>query len=108
MPGVRFETVRPSLASRAVLTARVRGALEQREFEEAGTAITDQLAAAESALRIDKIFCEWGLLGVEGLEIDGRPATPEALIQDGPLELCREIAEAIRRDCHLGEDERKN
>lgn len=41
-------------------------------------------------------WVRWGLHKIEGLEIDGAPATVETLIQSGPPALYREIAAEIR------------
>jgi hypothetical protein len=51
---------------------------------------------------------KWGLAGIEGLEIDSKPATPESLIERGPEELVREVLAAIRREAGLSEDEKKD
>ena len=45
---------------------------------------------------------------LEGLRIDGEAATVESLIESGPENLAREIAEAIAEESSLNEDERKN
>jgi hypothetical protein len=57
---------------------------------------------------IDRTYLEWGLVDVSGLEIDGETATPELVLLKGPEELCREAVDAIKAECHLTEDERKN
>jgi hypothetical protein len=106
--GVRFRTLRMSLARRADLTRRVRGLLERLEFHGAGEGPADKLEAGLLELEIDRTYIEWGLLELEGLEIDGGPASVRALVERGPEELCREIAAAIRASCGLTEAERKN
>jgi hypothetical protein len=45
---------------------------------------------------------------VEGLEIDGAAATPETLVEQGPVELAMEILGRIKSECGMTEDERKN
>ena len=45
---------------------------------------------------------------IEGLEIDGAAATPENLVDDGPVELAMEILGRIKSECGMTEDERKN
>jgi hypothetical protein len=61
-----------------------------------------------AAAEVEKIHLEWGLEGVEGLEIDGKAATVEDLIAKGPETLTQEIVRAIRSECGLSEAERKN
>jgi hypothetical protein len=48
------------------------------------------------------------LQAVEGLELDGAPATPESLAGSGPEELFREAVAAVRAEAGLSEAERKN
>ncbi|MGQ9917996.1 MAG: hypothetical protein ACUVS7_11310 [Bryobacteraceae bacterium] len=107
-PGVRYVIRRPSLRRRAEITRRVRQLLAELEYRESGERMEDRLAAAELESRIDSVFVEWGLERVEGLRIDGAECKVRALIESGPEELCREIAAAIRRECRLSEEERKN
>lgn len=106
--GVRYVIRRPSLQRRAEITRRVRQLLAELEYRSAGESLEDRLAAAELESRIDSIYLEWGLERVEGLVIDGTEADTKALIERGPEELAREIAEAIRKECRLSEEERKN
>ena len=46
-------------------------------------------------------WVRWGVKSIEGLEIDGQPATVETLIQDGPRELYSLIAAEIQRAAGL-------
>jgi hypothetical protein len=64
--------------------------------------------AALAASEIDRVYVSWGLAGVEGLEIDGRPATAELLLDAGPESLVSEALALIRREAGLSEEERKN
>jgi hypothetical protein len=107
-PGARFKTVRMTLGRRADLTGRVRTMLNRVRFHAASGETEERLEAALLAIDADRVLLDWGLLEVEGLRIDGEPATVRKLIEAGPEELCREIAEQIRRDCQLTETERKN
>jgi hypothetical protein len=108
VPGVRYEIVKVSLARRAEITRRVRSLLAELEYHGAGSGMDDRLAAAEVASRVDRVYVEWGLLRMEGLEIDGEPCGVTALVERGPEELSREIATQIRRQCRLSDEERKN
>jgi hypothetical protein len=78
------------------------------EYLEAGSDAREKLEATVLAAEIDRAYLEWGLAGVEGLEIDGVAATPGTLIDSGPVELAREILGRIKAECGLTEDERKN
>lgn len=106
--GVRYVIRRPSLQRRAEITRNVRELLSELEYRESGEGVADRLAAAELESRIDRAYVEWGLARVEGLRIDGAECDVRALIESGPEELCREIAAAIRQECRLSEEERKN
>ena len=69
----------------------------------------DKLEAAVLAAEIDRAYLEWGLIGVEGLEIDGVAATPATLIEDGSSGSGGGDSGADQsRECGLTEDERKN
>jgi len=108
LPGVRYEIAKVSLVRRAEITKRVRALLAELEYRTAGPGLEDRLAASELESAIDRVYIEWGLVRVSHLEIDGEEAGVASLVQRGPEKLCREIAAAIRKQCHLSEDERKN
>jgi len=108
IPGVKFRVRRMSFGRRLELARRIRELDKRLEYAQAGEDVRSQVEAAITAGEIDRVYLEWGLEGVEGLQIDGEPATPEALVERGPEELAREVLEAIRRECFLSEDERKN
>ena len=107
-PGVSYRIVRMSFGRRMELAARIRELARRAEFLESGKEIGDRIDGTMVACEIDRTYLEWGLLEVSGLEIDHRPATPDLLVKEGPEELCREIVEAIKRECGLSEEERKN
>ena len=108
VPGVRFRIARVSFARRLELVRRVRDFAQRIEFLEAGGDATEQFESSVLGAEIDRLYLEWGLQAVEGLVIDGEPATPASLIEKGPESLAREIVRRIRAECHLSEDERKN
>lgn len=108
MPGVRFRIRRMSLERKLELTRRLGELLKRIEYLEAGQTPGEKIAAATAAAEVERIHLEWGLDGIEGLEIDGEPATVERLIAKGPEELSQEILRAIRAECGLSEAERKN
>ncbi|MCX6638536.1 MAG: hypothetical protein NT090_26070 [Acidobacteria bacterium] len=73
-----------------------------------GEALGERAEAALLGREADRVYLEWGLVSVEGLEIDGEAATLEGLIASGPEPLCDEILRAIQAECGLSAEERKN
>jgi hypothetical protein len=108
MPGVRFRIIRMSLARRIDLTRRVRELARKLGFLKSGTSDDEHIEATLLGQEIDRLYLEWGLINILGLEIDGEAATPEMVVDKGPEELCREMVNAIKAECHLTEQERKN
>lgn len=106
--GVRFEIVRVSFGRRIELARRIREIGRRLEYLEAGTEAREKMEATVLAAEIDRAYLEWGLAAVDGLAIDGEGATPEALIDRGPVELAQEILGRIKSECGMTEDERKN
>jgi hypothetical protein len=106
--GVRYRIARMSLGRRIELARRIREAGRSLEFLEAGNDVREKLEAAVLQGEIDRVYLEWGLEAVEGLEIDGEAATPDSLIERGPANLAAEILKRIRNECGLSENERKN
>jgi hypothetical protein len=107
-PGVHYKLLRMSFARRLDLVQRVRSLAQHIEFLEAGGEMQDKIEGSLLAAQIDRMYLEWGLQSVDGLAIDGEPATPSSLIEKGPEALAQEIVGRIRAECHLSEDERKN
>jgi hypothetical protein len=54
------------------------------------------------------MYVHWGLASIEGLIIDGEPATAAKLLEKGPEDVAREVVSAIKEQCGLNEAERKN
>jgi hypothetical protein len=106
--GVRYEIVRVSFGRRIELARRIREIGRKMEYLEAGSDARETLEATVLAAEIDRAYLEWGLVSVEGLEIDGAAATPETLVDRGPVELAVEILGRIKSECGMSEDERKN
>jgi hypothetical protein len=107
-PDVKYRMRRISLGRRMELLERIASLVRDMEYAAGCGEPGGTLTAALLRDRLVEIYLRWGLLGLEGLAIDGKPATVEALIDAGPMELSREIAAAIREECGLTEDERKN
>jgi hypothetical protein len=107
-PGVRFRIRRVSLGRRIELARRIREIGRKIEFLEASGAPGEQIEATLLKGEIERAYLEWGLDQLEGLEIDGEAATPESLVECGPLALAEEILEKIKNECGLNQAERKN
>ncbi len=107
VPGVRFAIRRISLGQRIELTKSVRELALRYEFLKSGEP-ADQLEASLSDLLVRKLYIEWGVAALEGLQINSQTATPEMLIESGPELLSHEIVEKIRAELELSEEERKN
>lgn len=107
-PGVWLTIQRMSFERRVELTQRIRELALRSEFLEAGNDAKEKIESAMLATEVNRIYLLWGLVKVEGLELDGEPATPESLLASGPEELCREALEAIKAECGLTAEERKN
>jgi len=107
-PGVTFTINRISFGRRMDLCRRVRELGQRLQFLEAGDRLSDKIESNFLAHEIDQVYLEWGLVGVDGLLIDGEPATPDLMLAAGPEPLAKEIVEAIRGQCGLNEEERKN
>jgi hypothetical protein len=107
MPQVRFAVREPSLQKRIDLTRQLHELTLRNEFLASGKEM-EQLELALAELLVQKVLIEWGLAAIEGLYIDGKPATTSQLIEAGPERLVAEIAAAVRERCGLSEEERKN
>jgi hypothetical protein len=106
--GVRFTINRMSFGRRIELAKRVREIAQKLEFSRASKAADDVGDAAVISGEVDRACLGWGLVRIEGLEIDGMPASTATLAEAGPEGLCREIIAAIKHECGLTEEERKN
>lgn len=106
-PGVTFTIARASFGRRMELLRRLRDLAGKAECLAAGDS-REKLEAALLTSEIDELYLQWGLVRLDGLELDGQPATPEKLIEAGPEEICREALAAIKHEYGLNEKERKN
>ncbi len=106
--GVQYTVARMSFGRRVELTRQIRELAGRREFLDAGASPADKMDAALLTSEIDRIYIQWGLKEVSGLEVDGQPATPENFAASGPEDLFREALAAIKQQCGLSQDERKN
>jgi len=108
VPGVRFTIARMSFGRRVELTRQIWELAGKVEFLQAGEDPRERLEAALLTSEVERAYVKWGLLRIEGLTIDGQAATPELTLERGPQALCREIVAAIKGECGLSEEERKN
>jgi len=106
--GVEFVITRMTFGRRLELMKRVRDLAVRLEYFEAGREEKNRIEASLVGAQIDRLYVEWGVERILGLEIDGEPATPLSLIDSGPEDLFREALEAVRAECGLNEQERKN
>jgi hypothetical protein len=107
-PGVRYSIARMSFGRRIDLMRRVRELARRIEFLEAGQDAGAKMDAGVLRAEIDRLYIEWGLRSVCGLELDGAEATPLSLLESGPEELFREALAAVQAETGLTEAERKN
>ena len=107
-PAVTYTVAKMSFERRTDLMRRIRELARQAEFFEAAQDAAGKMDAALLQAEIDRTYLLWGLREVQGLDIDGLPATPDLLAASGPEELCREAAAAIRAAAGLTYEERKN
>ena len=107
-PGVEFVIARMTFGRRIELMRRVRDLAARLEYFEAGREAKNEMEASLLAAEIDRLYIRWGLEEIRGLELDGAPATPDSLIECGPEELFLEALTAVRGECGLVENERKN
>lgn len=107
-PGVEFVIARITFGRRLELLKRVRDLAVRLEYFEAGREEKNRIEASLLGAQLDRLYIEWGLEEVRGLDIDGEPATPESLVDRGPEELFQEALAAVKAECGLSEQERKN
>ena len=107
-PGVRYTVARMSFGRRMELMRRIREMAGRAEFLASGQGVEDKMDGALLQAEIERLYVAWGLKSVSGLVVDGRQASPETLLEDGPEELFREALAAVRAETGLNEQERKN
>ena|SRR5947207_12214573 len=107
-PGVRFRVYRMSFGRRLELMRRVREMWRRVDFLEAGSDAGGQMDARLLRAEINRLFLQWGLVGVEGLTVDGAAVTADELIERGPEDLCLEALAVVHFETGLNEEQRKN
>jgi hypothetical protein len=107
-PGVEFVIARMTFGRRIELMRNVRDPAVRLEYFEAGQNAKNGMEASLLGAEIDRLYIRWGLEEIRGLELDGVPATADSLIERGPEELVLEALAAVKAECGLLENERKN
>jgi len=107
-PGVDLVLARMTFGRRLELLKRVRDLAARLEYFDAGREERNRIEASLLGAQIDRLYLEWGLEEIRGLELDGASATPALLIDAGPEELFHEALKAVKEECGLSEQERKN
>jgi len=108
VPGARFRVRRMTFGRRIELTKRVRELARRIEFAEAGETFADKVEASLLSLEVDRLYLDWGLESVRGLTVDGEAVSRENATERAPEALTREMIAAVKSECGLSEDERKN
>jgi hypothetical protein len=108
MPGVEFVITRMTFGRRLELMKRVRDLAARLEYFDAGREEKNRIEASLLGAQLDRLYIEWGLEEIRCLELDGEAATPQLLIDKGPEDLFQEALNAIKSECGLNEQERKN
>ena len=108
VPGVSYLVRTMTFGRRLEMMRAVKELARRLEFHAAGSTVEDQAEGGILAFEISKLYLTWGLAKIYDLEIDGSPATPDSLIENGPEPLCQEILTVIKAECFLSEEERKN
>ena len=86
----------------------VRDLAARLEYFDAGREEKNRIEASLLGAQLDRLYILWGLEEIRALELDGEAATPQLLIDKGPEDLFQEILSAIKSECGLNEQERKN
>src|SRR5690242_8952485 len=102
--GVTYTVAKVSFERRLELMRKIRDLARRLEYLEAGKEAGDRMDAAVLRAEIDRTYIIWGLQGVSGLEVDGEPATPEALAARAGGAVPRGTE---RRPCTDGNDKRR-
>ena len=108
IPGVEFVIARMTFGRRLELMKRVRDLATRLEYFDAGREEKNRIEASLLGAQLDRLYIQWGLEEIRALELDGEAATPQLLIDKGPEDLFQEILTAIKSECGLNEQERKN
>lgn len=107
-PGVEFVITRMSFGRRLELMRLIRDLAARAEFLEAGESGKDRMDASLLGAEIDRLYVEWGVEAIHGINFDANPATAKGLIDLGPEDLFREALAAVKAESGLNQAEKKN
>jgi len=107
-PGVEFVVALMTFGRRIELMRRVRDLAARLEYFEAGRDARNGMEASLLGAEIDRLYIRWGVEEIRGLTLDGAPASVETFVEGGPEELFFEALAAVKTECGLDENERKN
>ena len=107
-PAVRFRVSKMSMGRRIDLTRKVKEMMSRLEFSKAGAGVQDKVDAAILAGEMDRLYWDFGLEALEGIEINGEPMTMDTQFERGPEDLSQEILQRIKSSLQLSEGEQKN
>ena len=107
-PGVKYRVVKMSMGRRIDLTRRVKDMMKKLEFLNAGSSTNDKVDAAILAGEMDRLYWDFGLEAIEGLDINGEQTSLNGQFEKGPEDLSREILMRIKQNIQLSQDEQKN
>ncbi|BDC52081.1 hypothetical protein F183_A43960 [Bryobacterales bacterium F-183] len=107
-PTVKYRISKMSMGRRLELTRRLRDLMKRLEFANAGTSNEDKMDAAILAGEIDRLYWEFAVESIEGIQMNGDEIGPTTQFELGPEDLSREILMRIKQQTQLTETERKN
>ena len=107
-PEVEFLIALMTFGRRIELMRQVRDLAARLEYFDAGQDAKNGMEASLLGAEIDRLYIRWGIEEIHGLEIDGTPATIETFVECGPEDLVVEALMAVKAECGLNENERKN
>lgn len=104
--GPQIEKMRDLVSEANALMPKVQdGSPDEATVSRLGF-VANSIGLVRSA--INRAYAEAGVTKIEGLEIDGAPATIRSLIESGPRELYAEALEVALREAGMTEQEKKN
>jgi hypothetical protein len=105
-PGVSYVVERMSFGRRIELMKLIREATVKGEFLHAGGE-SGTMSSAITSAEVSRLYVQWGLKEIRGLQIDGASSAPDILIHSGPEELFHEALAFVMSECQLDDKEKK-
>ena len=91
-----------SFERRLELLRRIRALAERRQSAGDADGALQGMDLTLLSFELDRMYVEWGVREIAGLEVDGAAATPQLLAEAGPEPLFREALAAVKGICGLG------